>query len=79
MGSTGALRIWIELMKRLPTAPLAVPQDGIERVWVSAEGKRSDSACAGARELPFASGYAPTEEEHCPLDQLKQFFGGNGG
>lgn len=79
MGSTGALRIWIELMKRLPTAPLSVPQDGIERVWVSAEGKRSDSACAGARELPFASGYAPSEEEHCPLDQLKQFFGGNGG
>ncbi|WP_291191156.1 penicillin-binding protein 1B [Dokdonella sp.] len=79
MGSTGALRIWIELMKRLPTAPLSVPQDGIERVWVSAEGKRSDSACSGARELPFASGYAPTDEEHCPLDQLKQFFGGDGG
>lgn len=76
MGSTGALRIWIELMKRLPTLPLSVPQDGIERVWVSAEGKRSDSACSGARELPFAAGYAPTEEEHCPIDQLKQFFGG---
>jgi penicillin-binding protein 1B len=76
MGSTGALRIWIELMKRLPTLPLSVPQDGIERVWVSAEGKRSDSACSGARELPFATGYAPAEEEHCPIDQLKQFFGG---
>lgn len=79
MGSTGALKVWIELMKRLPTLPLSVPQDGLERVWVSADGKRSDSACSGARELPFASGYAPSEEEHCPLDQLKQFFGGNGG
>lgn len=76
MGSTGALRIWIELMKRLPTLPLSVPQDGIERAWVSAEGKRTDSACSGARELPFATGYAPTEEEHCPIDQLKQLFGG---
>lgn len=78
-GSTGGLRVWIELMKRLPTAPLAVPQDGIEHVWVDPQsGKRSDSACSGARELPFASGYAPAEEEHCPLDQLRQFFGGGG-
>ncbi|MEP7042980.1 MAG: penicillin-binding protein 1B [Dokdonella sp.] len=80
MGATGALKVWIELMKHLPNVPLLVPQDGIERVWVSSEGKRSDQACAGARELPFATGYAPTEEEHCPLDQLKQFFGrGNDG
>jgi penicillin-binding protein 1B len=79
-GNTGGLRIWIELMKRLPTAPLVVPQDGIERVWVNPQsGKRSDSACSGARELPFATGYAPSEEEHCPLDQLRQFFGNGGG
>lgn len=79
-GNTGGLRIWIELMKRLPTAPLVVPQEGIERVWVNPQsGKRSDSACSGARELPFATGYAPSEEEHCPLDQLRQFFGNGGG
>lgn len=79
-GNTGGLRIWIELMKRLPTAPLVVPQDGIERVWVNPQsGKRSDSACSGARELPFATGYAPSEEEHCPLDQLRQFFGNGSG
>lgn len=75
-GSTGGLRVWIELMKRLPSVPLALPQDGLERAWVSADGRRSDAACSGARELPFAAGYVPTEEEHCPLDQLKQFFGG---
>lgn len=75
-GATGALRIWIELMKRMPNTPLVVPQDGTERVWIDPQsGKRSDQACAGARELPFASGYAPTEEVHCPLDQLRQFFG----
>lgn len=79
-GATGGLRVWIELMKRLPTTPLVVPQDGIERAWVNPQsGKRSDAACSGARELPFASGYAPTEEEHCPLDQLRQFFGGSSG
>jgi penicillin-binding protein 1B len=79
-GNTGGLRVWIELMKRLPTTALIVPQDGIERAWVNPQsGKRSDSACSGARELPFATGYAPSEEEHCPLDQLRQFFGNGGG
>jgi penicillin-binding protein 1B len=77
-GSTGGLRIWIELMKRLPGAPLVVPQDGIERAYVAPSGKRTDAVCAGARELPFALGYAPTEEEHCPMDQLRNFFGSGG-
>ncbi|MEO5558346.1 MAG: penicillin-binding transpeptidase domain-containing protein, partial [Dokdonella sp.] len=79
-GATGGLRVWIELMKHLPTAPLVVPQDGIERAWIApASGKRTDSACSGARELPFATGYPPVEEENCPLDQLRQFFGTSGG
>jgi penicillin-binding protein 1B len=79
-GATGGLRVWIELMKRLPTAPLVVPQEGIERAWIApVSGKLTDSACAHARELPFAVGYPPTEEENCPLDQLRQFFNGSGG
>jgi penicillin-binding protein 1B len=79
MGATGALKVWIELMKRLPNTPLVVPQDGIERDWISADGKRTDAACSGARELPFATGYAPSEEAHCPLDELRKIFGaGNG-
>ena len=77
MGATGALRIWIELMKRMPAAPLDVPKDGIELAFVDAEsGKRTDSACTGARELPFVQGYTPEEEEHCPLDELKNWFRG---
>jgi penicillin-binding protein 1B len=78
MGSTGALRVWIELMKRLPAAPLDVPDDGLERVFVDADsGKRTDSACSGARELPFVRGYAPEEVEHCPLDELRNWFRGD--
>ncbi len=77
MGSTGALRIWIELMKRLPAAPLDVPRNGIEFAYVDAEsGKRTDAACTGARELPFVAGYAPEEFEHCPLDELRNWFRG---
>ena len=75
-GSTGALRVWIELMRRLPTVPLDLPTAGIERAWVNPQsGKGADSACSGARELPFAQGYAPQDEEHCPMDQLRDFFG----
>jgi penicillin-binding protein 1B len=76
-GATGGLRIWIELMKRLPGVPLAIPQEGLERAWVDAHsGKRTDAVCSGARELPFANGYAPTESEHCPLDELRVLIGG---
>ena len=66
-------------MKRLPAAPLDVPDDGLERVFVDADsGKRTDSACSGARELPFVRGYAPEEVEHCPLDELRNWFRGDG-
>ncbi|MCK9539202.1 penicillin-binding protein 1B [Dokdonella sp.] len=75
-GATGALKVWIALMDKLPSAPLVVPQAGIERAWIDpASGRRTDAACAGARQLPFAAGYLPQDEVHCPLDQLRQFFG----
>ncbi|HJT99318.1 MAG TPA: penicillin-binding transpeptidase domain-containing protein, partial [Rhodanobacteraceae bacterium] len=78
MGSTGALRVWIELMKRLPSAPLDVPNDGLERAYVdTSSGERTDAACTGARELPFVAGYAPEAVDHCPLDELRNFFRGD--
>jgi len=62
----------------MPASPLDVPKEGIERAFVDgASGKRTDSACSGARELPFAQGYAPEDEEHCPLDELKNWFRGD--
>jgi penicillin-binding protein 1B len=80
MGSTGALRVWIELMKRVPAVPLDVPKDGIELAYVNSEsGNRTDAVCTGARELPFAAGYAPEEVDHCPVDELKSFFRGGDG
>jgi penicillin-binding protein 1B len=75
-GSTGALKVWIELFKRLPGRALDVPVGGLEYVWIDpASGKRSDAVCSGARELPFASGYAPQEREGCALDRLRSWFG----
>ncbi|MEO7916743.1 MAG: penicillin-binding protein 1B [Dokdonella sp.] len=75
-GSTGALKVWIELFRRLPSQPLTVPQDGIETALVDpASGKATDAQCSGARQLPFAVGYTPQEQQGCPLDKLKNFFG----
>ena len=77
-GSTGALRVWIELMRRLPTAPLDPSREGLEFAWIAPQsGKRTDAACSGARELPFVAGYAPRETENCPIDRLREFFGGD--
>ncbi|MGA9342709.1 MAG: penicillin-binding protein 1B [Rhodanobacteraceae bacterium] len=74
-GATGALKIWIDLFEQLPTQPLVVPSAGTEQAWVDpASGERSDPACEGARELPFASGYLPAGSEHCPVDRIRQWF-----
>ncbi len=75
-GATGALRVWIELMRHLPTRPLEVSMAGLELAWIDPQsGRRTDPACFDARELAFAAGYAPREVEHCTLDRLRQLFG----
>lgn len=75
-GSTGALRIWIELFKRLPARSLQRRDEGLEYAWIdSASGQRSDAACSGARELPFIAGYLPQERKGCPMDRLRSLFG----
>jgi penicillin-binding protein 1B len=78
-GSTGALKVWIDLFRQLPAQALTPPVEGIERVWIDPEnGRRSDSVCRGARELPFIQGYAPTDREGCAMDRIRQWFGRDG-
>ncbi|MEO7200864.1 MAG: penicillin-binding protein 1B [Dokdonella sp.] len=77
-GSTGALTVWIELFKRLPSAPLQQRQDGIELAWVNPEsGKRSDAACPGARLFPFINGYAPSDSEACLREHAQAWPSGS--
>ncbi|MFZ2234851.1 MAG: penicillin-binding protein 1B, partial [Dokdonella sp.] len=74
-GSTGALKVWIELFRRLPSQPLLLSRDGLQFATVdAASGKSTDGECGGARELPFAVGYTPQEHEGCTLEKLKNFF-----
>jgi len=66
-GAASALPVWGELMAALAPEPLALPRpDGIENVLIDPQsGKRADMSCAGALELPFTSGSAPSERAPC--------------
>jgi penicillin-binding protein 1B len=76
-GATGALRVWKDIFQKLPTRPLSVsPGPGIDFAWVDPNtGQGTQPDCEGAREYPFAAGYAPPAQEHCFFQQLKNFFG----
>jgi penicillin-binding protein 1B len=76
MGATGALKVWAALFRDLPTEPLARPLGaGIEMAYVDPEsGHRTQAECKGARQFPFIAGYAPQEEDHCVLQEIRDFF-----
>ena len=74
-GATGALQVWTALMRKLPSAPLSVPQDGLDRVYVNPQsGAQTDAQCPGARSLPFMAGFAPQDTDHCMLQEIKSIF-----
>jgi penicillin-binding protein 1B len=66
-GSASALPVWGDLMAALSPEPLAQQKpDTIETVLIDPQsGLRADGSCAGALELPFASGSAPAGRAPC--------------
>ncbi|MCV6627530.1 MAG: penicillin-binding transpeptidase domain-containing protein, partial [Cellvibrionaceae bacterium] len=83
-GSSGALRVWVDMFKNLPVASL-LPQApvGVKFHWLDVDsGKLSQAGCEGAIELPFVAGSEPTEQLYCrqtrpTLQQWwKRLFGG---
>ena len=77
-GATGGLAAWITLFKKLPSAPLAIPLDGIEMITVNPQsGQRTEAQCTGARQLPFMAGFAPAETDHCVMQEIRSIFSGN--
>ena len=74
-GATGAMRVWSTLFKRLPTAPLRVPTQGLESAWVDVENyAQTDEDCPDARHFVFVQGYLPDEYERCPMERLRGWF-----
>ena len=75
-GSTGAMKVWGELFRQVPTLPLAVDEDGLE--WASVDAEEfalTDAECPGARRFVFVAGFLPGETRQCRLAQLRQWFG----
>jgi penicillin-binding protein 1B len=77
-GSTGGLRAWQELFRKLPTVPLsAAPGEGLEMAWINpADGRRSDPACSGAKQVPIIAGSLSTDSEGCFWQKIGNLFGG---
>jgi penicillin-binding protein 1B len=77
-GATGALRVWMKLFEKMPSAPLSTSiGNGLQYAWIDpATGQGSLPQCDGARQYPFIDGYAPTVQNHCYLQRLENLFGG---
>ncbi|PPC79105.1 penicillin-binding protein 1B [Pokkaliibacter plantistimulans] len=65
-GATGALQVWIDMMKGLQPAawqPALAP--GLSQAWVDSSGNLTDQDCPGARQLPFIPGSEPKTFNSC--------------
>ena len=75
-GATGALQVWTALLRKLPSSPLAIPQDGLDQAWVNPQSAaRTDEQCPGARQLPFMTGFLPAQTDTCSWFELKSVLG----
>lgn len=66
-GATGALRVWSDMMARLPTRSMdTTPPERVTYQYVDVEsGKPSGSNCRGAQQLPFIVGREPQGRSPC--------------
>ena len=68
-GAAGALQVWTELMKNLPTRSLeSEPPPGVSFDWVDKmTGKLSAEGCEGAVWLPLRDDFRPLESADCKM------------
>ena len=66
-GSSGALRVWTDLMQRTPISGVQpLSSDNLEYVWVQpVSNLRSSRDCQGARLFPYIAGSAPILADSC--------------
>ncbi|VAX07023.1 Multimodular transpeptidase-transglycosylase [hydrothermal vent metagenome] len=76
-GSSGALRVWGNIMRRIrPMALDLLLPESVENVWTDpASGLRADSSCAEAVQVPFIVGSAPSIQSSCAAEQDSSFIG----
>lgn len=67
-GSTGALRVWADLMAQISRVPMPFSApEGVTYHWVDPQGRRSAEHCADARYLPFIAGSEPVVVGGCQV------------
>lgn len=78
-GASGALKLWIALMKQVATQPvlLSMP-DSVTRVWIDpVTGLKANELCADVLAYPFVRGSEPTENAPCvdtTVNKVKTWF-----
>lgn len=82
-GSSGALPIFAEILRRSSTQPLLLGlPEMVEWVWIDREGRRASERCRDAIQLAFVRGSAPAEDSTCgsvlevPLERATDWFKG---
>ena len=73
-GSTGALRVWGEMLRGLPVQPWArtVPE-AVDWVWIDPSSRvPTEEFCPDALQMPFVAGSVPPGWIDCPGSQFKR-------
>lgn len=73
-GSSGALRLWMDIMGHIPDRSLNVLQpDNIDKVWIDQKnGLRTEQGCRDGVQLPFITGTEPAQTSECKSPSLFQ-------
>ena len=65
-GATGALPVWLNIVRELSAQPLQVLQPGgVTTYWVDAEGALSAESCPDVRPVPYINGSEPKTRAAC--------------
>ena len=69
-GSSGALRVWTDIMKQTGIQSLSLaPPDNIEFAWIEqSSGRLAAEYCEGAVQFPFIRGSLPLDKADCIRD-----------
>ena len=70
-GSSGALRVWTDIMKQTGIQSLSLaPPDNIEFSWIEqSSGRLAADYCEGAVQFPFIRGSLPLDKADCIRDR----------
>lgn len=73
-GATGALQVWIALMRKISTHPVTlIPPDNIEMSLIDPEnGLLASEVCEGAISYPYIIGSAPQQDSPCVSSNINR-------